>query len=209
MTILNWYHIPVVVEILLLILGGFLFLFTLWKRLKEDYFDNQVFTTGFYIFGLVAIANVLSWYFLKSYWFWVSLLGILLGVIAGSYRFKLRFFEVLEACVVSLFAPSIMFLIYDGIRLRHASSFFAISIVALFIGLYYIFSTRYRTFTWYRSGRVGFSGLAILGLFFLVRAIIAIWFPDVLSFVQKDWLISGSLAFITFLALLNLSFKVQ
>jgi hypothetical protein len=199
----------VVVNIVLLTLGGFIFLFTLWKRLKEDYFDNQVFTTGFYIFTLVALMNLISWYFLKSHWFWLSLLGVLLGAIAGTFRFKLRFFEVLEACVVALFAPSILFLIYDGIRLRHASSFFAISIIALFIGLFYIFSTRYRTFTWYRSGRVGFAGLAILGLFFLVRALIAIWFPHVVSFVDRDWLISGSLAFITFLALLNLSFKVQ
>lgn len=197
------------IQIPLLILGGFIFLFILWKRLKEDYFDNQIFTTGFYIFGLVGVANLVSWYFLKDYWFWLSLLGIFLGVIAGKFRFKLRYFEVLEACVVALFAPAIMLLIYDGIRFKHAFSFFAISIIALFIGLYYIFSIRYRTFTWYRSGRVGFSGLAILGLFFLVRALVAIWFPHVISFVDRDWLISGSLAFITFLALLNLSLKVQ
>src|SRR5689334_19176950 len=123
-------------------MGGFVFLFTLWKRLKEDYFDNQIFTTGFYVFALVAIANVIASYFLKDYWFWLSLLGILLGIIAGTYRFKLRFFEVLESSVVALFAPSIMLLLYDGIRLRHAASFFAISVIALFIGLYYLFSTR-------------------------------------------------------------------
>lgn len=198
-----------IIQIILAFLGSFFFLFVLWKRLKEDYFDNQIFTTGFYILGLAFVFRILSYYFLPGHWFWFIFIGILLGVGIARYRFNLRFFEVLEATVVSLFAPLIMFLLYDGVLSKRASSFFAISVIALFIGLYYLFSAHYKRFTWYKSGRVGFSGLAILGLFFLTRALVALRFENMVSFAQYDWLISGSTAFLTFLTLINLSLKTK
>jgi hypothetical protein len=197
----------VILKTILLGLGGFIFLFAFWKRLKEDYFENQIFSAGFSVLVFVLLANILSFYLAQQYWFWFSLFGMLIGIGFGSWRLGLRFFEVVEATVIASFAPIIGILVYDGISQKHASSFFAISVIALFIGLYYILNTRYKTFSWYKSGRVGFSGLAVLGVFFLTRALVAYRFSDVLSFSQQDWLISSVTAFATFLTLANLTLK--
>jgi hypothetical protein len=199
----------VLLQILLLLLGGFIFLFLFWKRLREDYFENQIFSTGFSTFIAVILANIASFYLAKHYWFWFSIVGIVIGIAIGTWRFNLRFFEVLEASVLASFAPTILFLIYNGISQKNAASFFAISVVALFIGLYYFLNTRYKTFAWYKSGRVGFSGLAILGTFFLVRGIVAYRIPDMVSFSQQDWLISGIVSFLSYLTLANLTLRKQ
>jgi hypothetical protein len=194
-------------NVILVFLGGYFFLFGFWKRLKEDYFENQIFATGFYIFTFSLLANIVAYYFLPGYWFWFTLIGSLCGIVIGTVRFNLRFFEVVEAFVMASFLPAIMFLLYDGISKKHPDSFFAVSVVALFIGLYYFLSTRYKSFSWYKSGRVGFTGLAVLGTFFLVRGVVAIWFPHVVSFVEREWLVSGIISFITFLALTNLTLR--
>lgn len=197
----------VLIQIPLFLIGSFVFLFAFWKRLREDYFDSQIFSAGFYILLLTLFANVVSRLLGNMYWFWFSFVAIMIGVGVGSWRLGLRFFEVLEAVVIALFAPLIGLLLFDGLSQKRPSSFFTISVVAVFIGLYYILNTRYKTFSWYKSGRVGFAGLAILGLFFLTRAVVAYFFPNMVSFIHLDWLISSVAAFGSFLTLANLTFK--
>lgn len=196
-----------IINSILIFLGAFFFLFAFWRRLKEDYFENQIFTTGFYIFFFVTIANIVGRYIATDYWFWLSYLGLLLGTILGSMRFKMRFFEVLEATVVASFTPTILFLLYDGIRLASASSFFAIAGITLLIGMYYFLTVHYKRISWYRSGKIGFSGLAVLGTFFLARAVVAVVSPNVVSLVYYDWILSSIAAFLTFLVLVHLSLK--
>jgi hypothetical protein len=198
-----------IVNALLILLGALIFLFSFWRRLKEDYFENQIFTTGFYIFFFVLLGNVLAHYFLSSYWFLFSFMGILIGLAVSTFRYKMRFFENVEAMVVASFAPIILILGYDGIRSKHAESFFAIAVIGLLIGLYYFLSTHYKRITWYKSGKVGFAGVFVLGVFFLLRALLAVRFPDVVSFVEYEWLISGSIAFLAFLTIVHLSRKTS
>ncbi|KKT33345.1 MAG: hypothetical protein UW21_C0012G0005 [Candidatus Woesebacteria bacterium GW2011_GWB1_44_11b] len=53
---------------------------------------------------------------------------------------------------------------------------------------------------------MGFSGLLVAGLFFLIRAGVATAFPTVLSFVGGvEGTVSGIVAFAFFLGLYNLS----
>lgn len=194
-------------QIILFLLGAFLFLFTFWKRLREDYYENQIFTTGFYIFLFVFVANLFSRYVANSYWFWFSFVGIVLAIIVSSYRFKMRFFEVFEASIVASFIPMILILLYDGFRLRHASSFFAIAVVTLFIGMYYFLNMHYKKISWYKSGKVGFSGLAVCGMLLLVRGVVAVSGLHVVSLSTNDWVLSFAFAFLSFLTIIHLSLK--
>ncbi len=121
----------------------------------------------------------------------------------------MRFYESLEAAIVASFAPMILLLLYDGVRSKHPGSFFAIAVVGALIGLYYFLSLHYKKISWYKSGKVGFAGIFVLGIFFLVRALVAVWFPNMVSFVNYEWLVSGSAAFLAFLTLFHLTYQTS
>jgi hypothetical protein len=194
-------------RILFVILGNFVFLYVFWKRLKEDYSSGQIFTCAFYILVGLIIANILANRFFPNWWFWLSILGLSIGLLAGVVRFKLRFMESLEALVISSL-PS-MFLLYLGgiilIGYEPELLFGALFVIGLII-LFVVFNKYYKRFTWYRSGRIGFSGLTIMGTFFLVRAAVAVYFPSMLSFAGKyEVFISAIVAFLSFLGVFNLA----
>jgi hypothetical protein len=92
-----------------------------------------------------------------------------------------------------------------------AQNLSAISLLAavatlILIVTFYFFETKYKNFSWYKSGKVGFSGLAVLGIFFLVRALVALSFSFVLSFAGKfESVFSGITAFLFFLGVFNLA----
>ncbi len=197
----------VIIQIPLFILGAFIFLFAFWRRLKEDYFESHIFTSGFYILGVGTLMILIANFLAKDYWFWFAFIGILLGTLLGTIRFRLRFFEILEGTLVGVFVPVIFILLYDGISQKRPSSFFAIAVWGVFIGLYFFFSMHYKKFTWYKSGKVGFAGLSVLGLIFLCRALVAIWIPSMVSFVSIDWILSSIVSFVCFLALINLTLQ--
>jgi hypothetical protein len=188
------------------LVGILTFLFLFWKKLKDDYVASFIFSTAFLIIFGIVIGSVVSAKFFPLWWFWLSLLGASLGFTLGIVKFKIRFYEAFEAAVVSLLLWLALFFLGDAVQ---NSSPFSLAI-SLFtwalIVLSYFLARTYKNFTWYRSGRLGFTGLAIAGLFFLIRATIALYLPFMLSFVGiGEVFISGILAFITFLILFNLS----
>jgi len=188
------------------LLGIFIFLFLFWRRLKEDYTPNQIFGTAFYaLFGALG-ANLISIYFLPSWWFWLDLFGALLGVTLGILRFHLRVFETLEALVLATLPWFGLILLSDFIETTGVSSGVGATVILVLVGLFYFLDTHYKGFTWYKSGRVGFSGLTVAGAFFLIRAAVAATSVNVLSFVNgKEAVLSGLLAFVSFLAVYNLA----
>src|SRR6266478_5981851 len=84
---------------------GFLFLF--WRRLKEDYPGDQIFTFGFIVAAciLVGFFSGLSVYNIQhtiyfsphGLWFWLAFLFGGVGFFVSFMKLKLRFFETLEA----------------------------------------------------------------------------------------------------------------
>jgi hypothetical protein len=199
----------VIIQTILIILGSLIFMFAFWRRLKEDYFENQIFTTGFYILFFVFLANIFSWYFAQAYWFLLSFIGIFIGLGLSTLRYKMRFFENVEATVSASFIPIMLILLYDGIHSRHPEGFFGIAVIGLLIGIFYFLSTHYKRITWYKSGRIGFAGISVIGIFFLLRALLAVRFPNMISFVEYEWLISGSVSLLAFLTIIYLSRKVS
>lgn len=194
---------------------GFLFLF--WRRLKEDYTSNLIFSFGFLIIAFMIIGFVIG-FFLKTkipvspvfnprgLWFWGAFAGggiglafVFLTPLVGA-QFKPRFFETLEALVLG-------FLFWFVSVSLFSSPLFSIFTAALF-PLFYFLNKKYKTFTWYKSGKIGFAGLSIFGIFFLMRSIVALISPSMIFLTGRGDAIVGSiLSFIFFISLYNLSEK--
>lgn len=204
-TISLGYNLCMLSSIVTTALGFLLFLFLFWKKLKEDYPSDFIFSTAILVLLGVVSGALASAKFLPSWWFWFSILGSFLGFLVGLFRFRLRFFEGLEALIISLLPLSLLIFLGDAIKNSSLSSLvYSVGTLGLF-GLYYFLNAHYKNFTWYRSGRVGFAGLSTGGLFFLLRAGIAIFSPTVLSFVDKfEVMLSGIAAFTLFLLVFNL-----
>lgn len=186
------------------------FLYIFWRRLKEDYSASSIFTTSLYVLLGILVGLIVSRKFLPSWWFWLSFSGTGLGLALGIFRFHLRFFETLEACTIGFLPGLSLIFLNDSIKTSSVVSFVSFVVIAALIALFYFFDRHYKDFSWYKSGRIGFAGLSTLGIFFLVRATIAILFPFVISFVSKyeEALISGITAFIFFLLIYNLSREI-
>lgn len=188
------------------VLGVLAFLFIFWRRLKEDYIGNQIFSSAFIVLTGLAIVRLITMYFISDWWFWLSLLSASISLFIVIKRYRLRVFETLEALVLALMPWLSLLFLADSVVGSSTESLVGFIIVTILIILFFVFDKHYKRFTWYKSGRVGFSGLTILGLFFLLRALVALNFHNVLSFSSKNEVyLSAVLAFSSFLILFNLS----
>jgi hypothetical protein len=178
------------------LLGIIIFLFIFWKRLKEDYSGDIIFGSAVYILLGVLLFWTISFRFLPAWFLWFSFLGSAFGLTFAIFKFKLKFYETLEALVISML-PWIGFIfLADSVVSSSLVSFIAFLTTLVLIFISYYFDTHYREFTWYKSGKIGFSGLSILVLIFAIRLGIAILKVPVLSFVGWNYeaMISGILA---------------
>lgn len=195
-------------NILVSLSGIIIFLFVFWKRLKEDYATNQIFTTAFYVLSGVGLGYFTSRRFLPNAWFWFVLGGIMFGLTLAGLRYKLRIFEAVEALTVGLLPWLGLFYLKDSIDHSSLFSFLAFFAVTSLLALFSYLDSHYKNFSWYKSGRIGFAGLTTLGLFFLIRGVFASFFPFVISFLGRyEAMISGVSAFVLFLLTFNLARK--
>lgn len=198
-------------------IGALGFLFLVWRRMKEDYTSERIFSFGFILCGFL-ILGFLTGAFLRSkisgtvfftpggIWFWSSLVFVTFGFMYFVDKFKLRFFETLESVGIGLlFWLAVVFFIQIILAKSLAVFIFFLVLVGL-IGLFYFLEGRYKRFVWYKSGKTGFSGLTVLMLFFIVRIVVALLSPNMLSFVGKiDAIFDVVSAFLFFGILFNLS----
>lgn len=196
----------VLIRVALSLIGILIFLFVFWKRLREDYSETIIFTSAFYVLFGIFISDLIALYFFEKWWFWLGLLGGTIGIILAIFRFRLRVFEVVESGVLGSLALLSMVYLYSLVQDRDILAGSATLICLALIILFVYFDKHYKDFTWYKSGRIGFSGLTILGLFFLIRAAVALFFNDMISFVSGyEVVLSGVLAFVSFLTVFNLA----
>ena len=193
-------------QVLANLLGAFSFIYLFWKRLRDDYLSEQLFTTSFFVIAGLAIGLGISRLSAPSWWFWLGLMGICFGAVIAVYRYRLRIFEVIEALTFSLLPWMGLIFVSDSINHLSLPSFVAFVICALLLALFMYFDRHYKNFSWYASGRVGFSGLAISGIFFGLRAAVAIFFPFMLSFVGKyEFVLSAVSAFLFYFLIFRLA----
>src|SRR4029078_9991371 len=109
---------------LTIIFGGVIcFLYFFWNRLKEDYISTLTFNSAFYILLGILVFYVIGRFLLlphinfagfeSGFLFWFCALGSILGLLLGILRYKLRFFETLEAYGVGLMYVVLSVFIYD------------------------------------------------------------------------------------------------
>jgi hypothetical protein len=188
--------------------GLFAFLFLLWRRLKEDYAKEEIFSLGFFAALGMLGGYLLAQRFFSTYWFWSEILGILLGFSLALGKYKIRFYETLEALILGLLAWYGLFWLFLFLADPQVISFLATLLVACLLVLFALFEANYKDFSWYRSGRIGFSGLTTVAFFFLVRSTLATFFPSLLSFAGKsEVFLSGIASFVIFLMVYNLARK--
>lgn len=198
------------VNFILGFLGVILFLFVFWKRFKEDYSSDITFQVAASILVGMALGQVISKIFFPDWFFWVSFVGSLIGMLLMVVKFKLRFYETFEALILAGMPFISLMFFNDSIVNSSLNSFLAFVISLVLIFLAYWFDLNYKNFTWYKSGKIGFVGLFTAAIFFSVRTVIAIVGITVVSFVVKfEVFASGLVALVSTGLLINLGKKKE
>lgn len=188
------------------ILGVFILFYFLWRTLKDDYQYEKIFNLAFICLFGVLISAIISTYLQNQYWFWVSVLFVVSGFLIAIKKQRMKFYESFDGLVVAVLPWLSFVYLSDSISKSSLSSFifFWMTLVCVFV--YFFITTHYRSFTWYKSGRVGLAGILTLILFIIFRIVVAIFFPkNVLIVPNFDIYISGSSALLLILLLYNLS----
>lgn len=187
-------------------LGVFIFLFLAWKKLKEDYTAEQIFSVSFFVIFAVLGSFLFSRFYSPNLWFWIAFFAFLASLLFSVWRLKLHFFETYEAMLVSILPWFSFVFLLDAMKTLSWFSFFGFVFIWFLILLYVFLNLNYKKFSWYKSGKVGFSGLFVTIVFFLARLPVARFFPFVLSFTEGvDKFLSLGFSFLFFLLLLFLS----
>lgn len=185
--------------------GAVVFLFIFWKRLKEDYSAEIVFRVAFNILVGVAFGYLISFKFFQEGFLWFEFVGALAGLGMACYRFKVRFYETLESMVIGLLPWMSFIFLKNSVVQSSFVSFSAFLIILVLIFLSHFFDQHYRNFSWYRSGKIGFSGLAVLVSIFIIRLGVAMVGVPVISFLRNyEAVISTVAASVGLILLFNL-----
>ncbi|MEK7472993.1 MAG: hypothetical protein AAB625_03060 [Patescibacteria group bacterium] len=152
------------------LLGVFLFFFFLWKRLKDDYHYEKVFNLAVIILIGLSLGFFTSLKFFSDYWFWLEIVGVALGFTFVIKNQKIKFIESFEGLIIGLLPWLGLYYLANAILTYNLISFLYFWLVSVSVFLFFFFDTQYKKFTWYKSGRVGFSGIATLAIFFVLRA---------------------------------------
>lgn len=168
------------------LIGILFFLFIFWKKLKEDYSSEIIFRSSFSVIIGILVGWGISLRFIPSGFLWISGVGALGGLIFANSTYKIRFYESLEAMVVASLPWISLVFLQSSVADSSLISFFAFLITLFMIFVYYYFDQHYKNFTWYRSGKIGFSGLATLLIIFAIRLVVAILRVPVLSFFELE-----------------------
>jgi len=181
-----------IADILVAIAGILIFLFVFWKRLKEDYSSDIIFKTATSILAGTFLAWALSLRVYSSAFLWFAFIGAIGGLTFASYNFRVRFYETLEAFSVSILPWVSFVFLKNSVTNSSLVSFIAFLVTLVFIFVFYYLDIHYKNFTWYKSGKIGFSGLATLGLIFATRFALATTGITMISFLSRyEAILSG------------------
>lgn len=197
----------IVLRILFGIVGLFIYLFLFWRRLKDDALPGAIFTTSLYVLIGGILATIGSYYLSIQWVFWFALVGSSIGVLVGKMRYKIPTIELTEAAGLGLMVI-FTFVNLDQVLVgKYVNLLWVFTGFALII-LFYFLDAHYKKFTWYKSGRIGFAGFFVFGIFFLIRGLVAVLREAMVSFVSPyDIYLSFTFALISFSVIAYLSRK--
>lgn len=189
-----------IASLLLTLLGLFLFSFFLWRKLKEDYGSDRIFTFTLWLFiGIFSGVWLAKGDALLSSW--LPVIGTTLVSLYFIRRYSFRPFELLDALSASWFYLSLFLFSAASLKSEEGKIFLAFaSIAAVSLLLHRFFEKRYRRFSWYPSGKVGFVGLGSFAVYFFLRGLVEIFSPFVL-FSNSSEILSATLSLVLALSL--------
>lgn len=192
------------------IFGILIFLFLFWRTLKDDYHFEKIFNLGFLTIFSVLLSLLLNNFFPLNYWFWIVLISASITMFISAKRTRMKLFEIIEAFSISALPWLSFYFLEDSIKKSSLSSFLAFWTTLICIFIYFLIKSYYRSFTWYKSGRVGISGILTLLIFFLFRVVTSLFFPQVISFAGKiEPYLSGSTSLLLIFLMYNLSINKE
>jgi len=171
-----------IIKIVANFFGAVLFLYLLWRRLKEDYKREDVISAAFLILIADYLGFLLAKYLLPGWWFWVCLVFSFSALYFSSRKFKIKIFEAIDAYVFSSFSLLTMYLLQLLISDPSLVLGLTFLVSLIFVAAFLVVNANYKRFRWYKSGRVGFTGIAISALFFLTKGVIALFADGVVLF---------------------------
>ena len=189
------------------LVGVFMFMYFYWRKLKDDFSSTAIFNSAFTIIFLVIAGFLIAVKFMPQWWFWFSFVGALTGVVLSLSKLSLYKYETIEAGTLGFLVWISMMSLNEYLKTTQFLSLVGLFVVLFLFLVYFVLDKHYKRFSWYKSGRVGFSGLTILGLFFLIRAVFALMNLDMISFIEYELevVISGAVSLVCFILVYNLS----
>ncbi len=174
------------------------YLFFYWRRLKEDYTSNLLFASGIAMIVPPAVATLAVLVISKEsgYAFWSAVVIYAVSFFIVIKKYKIRGFESFEASGIGLLAILLIWSILSFLSAVNVATFL-LAILPIISYLAFVFlDGRYKRFTWYSSGRVGFAGCVGLLLYFLMRSVVVVFAPShMVSFSESIVLGKLDLAF--------------
>ncbi len=187
------------------IFGLTIYLFLMWKTLKDDYLYEKIFNLSFGILFSVVLGYAILNFVPVDYWFWVILIVSASTLVFLTARLRMKSFETLEAYSISFLPWLSLYFMNNAILYSKLTSFIAFWFVLFCIFLYFFLKSHYRSYSWYKSGRVGFSGVAVLLFLFLTRFISSFFNIDIISYAPKyEIFLNGSSSLLLVLLMYNL-----
>lgn len=155
-------------------------MFIVWRSLREDYKESQIFSFLFMVAIGALLGYFASGFLLPELRFWMTIgFGAIFGMLRAR-RLSMHFFEVTEA-ITPAFLIYLLFLEILIITKNFSFNFLLLVepvIITLSLVVFYLLANNYRKFLWYPSGKVGFASLGALSLFFFIRGL----FPLIAKF---------------------------
>lgn len=196
-------------------LGGYVYLFILWRNLKEDYPSAQIFSIGIQTIVSVILGALLAQFLSPSLhfrflvarelWFWGAVGGYFLSFSILVSRAKMRYWEVFQYGFLGILSAFFVLLL-TLIPTSGVSALYPLVLIVISLGVFAVIQKNYRKFAWYRSGKVGLAGIVAAAVFFMGRAVIAASGLTMLSLAGPiDVLVSALIAFLLFFNAYNIS----
>jgi len=154
--------------------------FSLWRNLKEDYTEEEIFKLTLLVLMAVLF---FSWFLSVS----GAFLGLVFAVVLRISKMKKSFWDVLDAFAL----PMIYFFLIGGIgqllTTRNFLDLFYPGAGSVGFLLFPTIKKRYRTFLWYKSGKTGFLFWTTSFYFFLFLLGLAFFGRTVLYWEEFSW----------------------
>jgi len=159
----------------------------LWKELKVDYLNTQIFTFSFWFVVTCYLGAYLTYLFLfPNFWFYGGLIFSLSSFLLLTKKYGIKRYEILDCLVKGILSFSLVVILLDFVIFqRDLRNLFLVSVIFILILIHNYIKSNYKKFSWYKSGRIGIAGSITISVFFLTRLVISLNSLGMLSFSGK------------------------